>query len=171
MKQTILAILLATAFSAQAGQPQHNQNPSSTVAAVAGAVANNQTTIKTTTTAVGVGQGGNGQGGDAATGPVTNTFEGSDIPRNYTAPPAIAPNVTNVHPCPVIVQGSFGFSIFLASISKTTTPELIPICLALIQDNKALVHALACNESPHYRKTADQLHEADAAQPACPAVK
>lgn len=97
------------------------------------------------------------QGGQG--GSISNSYqnEASDYGDLRIVPSAIAPNVSSNVICPIVTQGSAAGSVFFFSGSKTTSPDINAICLAWHQNDKDLIHAIACADSSSYRKASEKL--------------
>lgn len=98
---------------------------------------------------VGVGIGQGGAGGQS--GSVTSTInQNSDYGDLKIVPSAIAPSVSMNVICPMVQQGSKAGSVFFASVSGTTSAEIVPICVAWQLKQLDVVEKMTCAASKEY---------------------
>lgn len=135
MKKSILvlAIMLATGSAYATPLVDNSTNLSAGAKAFAGAAA--------------FGQGGQGIGGNS-----TTTVEAGDYGDLRITPSAIAPSVSTNVICPMVLQGSAAGSVWFASGSGTTGPEVVALCVAWHLGQKEVVEQLTCKADKHYRE-------------------
>ena len=97
--------------------------------------------------------------GGASSANISNNYQNQapDFGDLRIVPPAIAPSVNTGVICPIVQQGSKAGSVFFFSGSGTTSPEINAVCLAWHQNDKELIHAIACADSSSYRKASEKL--------------